>query len=303
MNGPLLVPRRPGAPASAPGGSPGRIRPGPAGRAWRTAPASRAGALLGGGAQAARRALELGRADLEVDRSGGHVEAMTSPSRTRPSGPPTAASGAACSTTVPKLVPLIRESVTRTMSVTPARTSRAGIGIMPHSGMPGTPTGPQPASTSTGPRRDRQRRVVDPGQHVVVAAEHDGRPAVAQQLRRRRRGLDHRAVRRQRAAHHAERAALAQRRARRPDRARRAGQRPSMTSPMRRPADRERAGLAAGRRARAAASARRRPCRSPASGPTRTARRRPAPEPSRRAGRCPPAGTARLPGPPSPPGE
>ncbi len=50
---------------------------------------------------------------------------------------------------MPKLVPLIRASVTRTMSVTPPATSLAGIGIMPHSGIPGTPAGPQPASTST----------------------------------------------------------------------------------------------------------------------------------------------------------
>ena len=50
---------------------------------------------------------------------------------------------------MPKLVPLIRASVIRTMSVTPAAASLAGMGIMPHSGIPGPPTGPQPASTST----------------------------------------------------------------------------------------------------------------------------------------------------------
>ena len=66
-------------------------------------------------------------------------------------------------------------------------------------------------------RRDRQRRIVDPGQHVVVAAEDDRGPAVAQQLRRCRGGLDDGAVRRQRAPDDAERAALAQRRARRTD--------------------------------------------------------------------------------------
>ena len=75
--------------------------------------------------------------------------ATGSPSATSASGPPVAASGAACRNTVPKLVPLIRASVTRTMSVTPSATSLAGIGIMPHSGIPGTPTGPQPASTRT----------------------------------------------------------------------------------------------------------------------------------------------------------
>src|SRR5215469_14294013 len=44
MNGPLLVPRRLGAPPSAPGESPGRIPRGPGGRASHTGPASRAGA-------------------------------------------------------------------------------------------------------------------------------------------------------------------------------------------------------------------------------------------------------------------
>ena len=50
---------------------------------------------------------------------------------------------------MPNDVPLIRASVTRTMSVTPAAASFAGIGIIPHSGIPGTPTGPAPANTST----------------------------------------------------------------------------------------------------------------------------------------------------------
>ena len=54
---------------------------------------------------------------------------------------------------MPKLVPLIRASVTRTMSVTPAAASLAGIGIMPHSGIPGTPTGPQPAQHQHAVRR------------------------------------------------------------------------------------------------------------------------------------------------------
>ena len=84
---------------------------------------------------------------------------------------------------MPKLVPLIRASVTRTMSVTPAAASLAGIGIMPHSGMPGTPTGPQPAEHQHAVGGDRQRRVVDPAAHVVVAVEDHRGPAVAQQLR------------------------------------------------------------------------------------------------------------------------
>ena len=72
----------------------------------------------------------------------------TSPSRSRDSGPPTALSGATCSTTVPNPVPLIRPSVIRTMSVTPWLSSLAGIGMLPHSGM-AIPAGPQPARTST----------------------------------------------------------------------------------------------------------------------------------------------------------
>jgi hypothetical protein len=61
--------------------------------------------------------------------------------------PPTALSGATCSTTVPNSVPLIRPSVIRSMSVTPWPSSLAGIGMLPHSGM-AIPVGPQPASES-----------------------------------------------------------------------------------------------------------------------------------------------------------
>ncbi len=52
-----------------------------------------------------------------------------SPSRTSPSGPPTADSGVMCSTMVPKAVPLMRASEMRTMSLTPAWASFFGIGI------------------------------------------------------------------------------------------------------------------------------------------------------------------------------
>ena len=51
-----------------------------------------------------------------------------SPSSTAPSGPPTAASGATWRTQVPKLVPLMRASLMRTMSVTPRSASFFGIG-------------------------------------------------------------------------------------------------------------------------------------------------------------------------------
>ncbi len=50
---------------------------------------------------------------------------------------------------MPNAVPLIRASETRTMSVTPAARSLLGIGIWPHSGMPGPPFGPLLRSTST----------------------------------------------------------------------------------------------------------------------------------------------------------
>ena len=45
---------------------------------------------------------------------------------------------------MPKLVPLIRASLTRTISVTPRSSNGSGTGIMPHSGIPGPPTGPAP---------------------------------------------------------------------------------------------------------------------------------------------------------------
>src|SRR6218665_3954284 len=43
----------------------------------------------------------------------------------------------------------MRASEMRTMSRTPASSSFLGIGSMPHSGMPGAPTGPLSCSTST----------------------------------------------------------------------------------------------------------------------------------------------------------
>ena len=174
---------------------------------------------------------------------------------------------------------------------------------MPHSGMPGTPTGPHPASTSTVCGVTRQRRVVDPGQHVVVAAEAQpparGAAAAAGVAAER---LDHRAVRRQRAADHAERAACAQRVGWRADGAggRRGGSRRRRRSC--RPPTVPRAGeQVAGELAQQGGNAagrvevlhqRRR----------RTARRRPARARPRRAWRCPPAGTPARPAPPSRPG-
>src|SRR5664279_4746134 len=72
-----------------------------------------------------------------------------SPVRTRPNGPPAAASGQTCNTTVPYAVPLIRPSQIRTMSRTPAFSSLAGSGVLATSGIPGYPFGPHPRSTST----------------------------------------------------------------------------------------------------------------------------------------------------------
>ena len=62
---------------------------------------------------------------------------MTSPLRTRANGPPAAASGATCRTTVPYAVPLIRPSQIRTMSRTPCSSSFVGSGMLATSGMPG----------------------------------------------------------------------------------------------------------------------------------------------------------------------
>ncbi len=53
---------------------------------------------------------------------------IRSPLRTKASGPPEAASGVTCSTMVPKAVPLMRASETRTMSFTPRVASFFGIG-------------------------------------------------------------------------------------------------------------------------------------------------------------------------------
>jgi hypothetical protein len=70
-------------------------------------------------------------------RRAGTSSTIGSPVRTSASGPPAAASGATCRTTVPYAVPLIRASLMRTMSRTPAASSLAGSGRLPTSGMPG----------------------------------------------------------------------------------------------------------------------------------------------------------------------
>ena len=60
-----------------------------------------------------------------------------SPFSTSASGPPAAASGAMCSTTVPYAVPVMRASEMRTMSVMPFFSSLAGSAKLPTSGKPG----------------------------------------------------------------------------------------------------------------------------------------------------------------------
>ena len=67
----------------------------------------------------------------------GTSSSMKSPLRTAASGPPAAASGAVCSTTVPYAVPLMRASLMRTMSVMPFFSTLGGSGMLPTSAMPG----------------------------------------------------------------------------------------------------------------------------------------------------------------------
>ena len=60
-----------------------------------------------------------------------------SPFSTRASGPPAAASGHTCRTTVPYAVPLMRASEMRTMSRTPFFSTFGGSPMLPTSAMPG----------------------------------------------------------------------------------------------------------------------------------------------------------------------
>ena len=89
------------------------------------------------------------------------------------------------------------------MSRTPCASSFLGIGSMPHSGMPGPPSGPAFCSTSTESGVTGSVRIVDPRFEVVVVAEDDGRPGVAAAAADRDGGvLDDRALRREVAAQH-----------------------------------------------------------------------------------------------------
>ena len=94
------------------------------------------------------------------------------------------------------------------MSRTPCFSSFFGIGSMPHSGMPGPPTGPALRSTSTCVGGDVEILVVDraPSSSRIVV-EHQRRARCGASSSGRAGGrLDDRAVGREVAAQHRERA-------------------------------------------------------------------------------------------------
>ena len=88
------------------------------------------------------------------------------------------------------------------MSRTPWASSFFGIGSMPHSGMPGPPSGPASWRTSTESAVTGERRIVDPRFEVVVVAEDDRGSGVLEQPALRRGVLDHRAIGGEVAAQH-----------------------------------------------------------------------------------------------------
>ena len=69
------------------------------------------------------------------------------------------------------------------MSRTPCLSSFLGIGSMPHSGMPGPPTGPAFCSTSTWSARHLEIVAIDPFRHLVVVAEDQRRPGMLEETR------------------------------------------------------------------------------------------------------------------------
>jgi len=79
----------------------------------------------------------------------GTLSSIKSPLRISASGPPAAASGETCKTTVPKAVPLIRPSQIRTRSSMPRSSNFFGIAIFETSGIPGYPLGPHPRRIKT----------------------------------------------------------------------------------------------------------------------------------------------------------
>src|SRR5579875_3232281 len=113
---------------------------------------------------------------------------MVSPSFTSARGPPSADSGETCSTTVPKAVPLIRASLMRTMSEMPAFNNLAGIGISPHSGIPGAPLGPAVFIHI-------ELWIIHTHHHLIVVLEDYGTALVLLKVRRSCGLFDHRSVR------------------------------------------------------------------------------------------------------------
>ena len=110
---------------------------------------------------------------------------------------PRLASGETCKTSVPKLLPLMRASLMRTISFTPRLSSLVGIGRCPHSG--------KTRGRLSGRRSSIQNRVfihveifiVDVRSEFLVALEDQGAPAVLEQMRGGGRLLEHGAVGRQ----------------------------------------------------------------------------------------------------------
>ena len=124
-----------------------------------------------------------------------------SPVRTSPMGPPTADSGATWTTRVPNEVPLMRESEMRTMSSTPSRSSF---------GWDGHACRIREIPVRRSGRRSRRIITLSlvmsrsgsstRAAEVVDVLEHERRPAVPQEVRRRGAALDHCAPRGQRTA-------------------------------------------------------------------------------------------------------
>ena len=74
------------------------------------------------------------------------------------------------------------------------------MGNIPHSGIPGPPSGPACCSTSTDSLLTGSDRIVDSRRQIVVVAKHDGRSRVHEKIRIGRGLLDDRAPGREIAA-------------------------------------------------------------------------------------------------------
>ena len=132
-----------------------------------------------------------------------HVERNSVPGANERQGPPTAASGATCRTTVPNAVPLIRPSEIRTMSVTPFASS------LRESGCCRAPAcldsrAAQSFEDEHGIGVDLEVVAVDPGVQVLDALEHHRATSVPHERRAGGRGLDDGSSRGEVAAQHPE---------------------------------------------------------------------------------------------------